>query len=67
MIVILGRLECSEDQIELMPMLGSWMSPGNSVLKLCIKERVADTKTIITANLQQALAIFVHLPDAKTA
>ena len=36
----------SEDQIKLMPMLGSWMSQGNSVLKLHIKERVADTKTI---------------------
>ena len=57
----------SEDQIRLMPMLGSWMSPGNSGLKLRIKERVADTKTIIKAKLQQVLAIFVHLPNAKTA
>ena len=57
----------SEDQIELMPMLGSWMSPGNSVLKLHIKECVADTKNIITAKVQQALAIFIHLPNAKTA
>ena len=47
-------------------MLQSWMSPRNSVLKLHIKECVADTKTIITAKLQQ-VAIFVHLSNAKTA
>ena len=48
-----------------MPMFRSWMSPGNSVLRLCIEEHIAYTKTIITAKLQQALAIFIHLPNAK--
>ena len=37
------------------------------MLKLRIKERVADTQTIITAKLQQALAIFIHLSNAKMA
>ena len=57
----------SEDQIELMPVLQSWMSPGNSVLKFNIKEGVAATKSVVTAKLQQVLAIFVHLLNAKTA
>ena len=41
------------------------MFPRHSMLRLCVEEGVGDTETMMTAELQQALAIVVHPPGAK--
>ena len=41
-----------EDQVKLMAVLRSWVSPGDSVLGgLGIEERVTDTEAVMTAKL----------------
>ena len=38
-----------EDQVELLPVFGSWVSPGDSMLRLCVEEGVTDAQTMMTA------------------
>ena len=43
-----------------MPVLGSWVSPGDSVLGLCVEECICDAETVVAAEFPWALPIFVH-------
>ena len=38
-----------EDQVELMPVFRSWVSPGDSMLRLCAADGVTDTQPMMTA------------------
>ena len=55
-----------EDQAELMPVFGSRVSPGDSMLRLCVEEGVTDAQPMMTAELQQELAILVHFSQCRT-
>ena len=47
-----GKVDTSgEDQVKLMPVFGSQVSPGDSMLRLCIEEGVTDAKPMMTAEL----------------
>ena len=47
-----GEVDASgEDQVELMPVFRSWVSPGDSMLRLCVEESVTDTEPMMTAEL----------------
>ena len=54
-----------EDQVELMPVFGSRVSPRDSMLRLCVEEGVADAQPMMTAELQQALVILIHFSNAE--
>ena len=54
-----------ENQVKLVPMLRPRMSPGDSVMGPGVEESVADTEIVMTAELQQPLTIFVHLPQSE--
>ena len=41
-----GKVDTSgEDQVELMPVFRSWVSPGDSMPRLCVEEGVTVEKT----------------------
>ena len=61
-----GEVDTSgEDQVELMPVFGSRLSPGDSMLRLCVEEGVTDAQPMMTAERQQALAILLHFSSAE--
>ena len=41
-----------EDQVKLVPVLGSWVSPGDSVLELRVEECICDAETMVAAEFQ---------------
>ena len=44
-----GEVDTSgEDQVELMPVFRSWVSPGDSMLKLYVEEGVTDAQPMMT-------------------
>ena len=47
-----------------MPVLGSGLSPGHSVLRLGLEVGVGDAQVVVAAELEEALSILVHLPNA---
>ena len=47
-----GKVNTSgEDQVELMPVFGSRVSPGDSMLRLCVADGVTDSQPVMTAEL----------------
>ena len=47
-----GKVDPSgEDQVELMPVFGSRMSPGDSMLRLCVEKGATDAQPMMTAEL----------------
>ena len=47
-----GEVDTSgEDQVELMPVFRSRVSPGDSMLRLCVEEGVTDTQPMMKAEL----------------
>ena len=47
-----GEVDTSaEDQVELMPVFGSRVSPGDSMLRLCVADGVTDAQPMMTAEL----------------
>ena len=47
-----------------MPVLGSGMSPGHSVLRLGLKVGVGDPEIVMAAELEEVLSILNHLSNA---
>ncbi len=53
-----------QDQVQLVPVLGSGVAPGNLVLVLVLKECVGDGQLVEGAELKEPLTILVHLANA---
>ena len=49
-----------EDQVQLMPVFRSWMSPGYFVVWFVLKECVLHTQVVIAEQFEQSLTVAVH-------
>ena len=49
--------------IQLMPMTGSWMTPGDPLPQSTFKEGISNAQPPITAQFKQSLAITFHMSD----
>ena len=49
------------DQVQLVPMSGTWVSPGDFMLQFGPKKGVGDTQIMKCAELKQTLLIFIHV------
>ena len=52
-----------QDQVQLVPVLGSGVAPGDLVLDLVLKECVGDGQLVEGAQLEEPLTILVHLAN----
>ncbi len=53
-----------QDQVQLVPVLGSGVAPGDLVLDLVLKECVGDGQLVEGAQLKEPLTVLVHLANA---
>lgn len=56
-------LTASDNKVQLVPMLGSWVHPGYTVLLLDCKECISNAELIVCAELEEPLTIFIALAD----
>ena len=56
-------LTAGDNKVQLVPMLGSWVHPGYTVLLLDCKECIGYAELIMRAELKELLTIFIALAD----
>ena len=53
------------DEIQLVPVFGSWVPPRGPLTGFCCEECVCYTKLVVGAELEKSLSIFVELSYSK--
>ena len=55
----------NQNQVQLVPVPSTPVSPGNFVLRFCLEEGVSDAKGVEGTQLKQSLIILIHFRYSK--
>ena len=55
----------SQNQVQLVPVAWTRLSPGDFMLRFCLEEGVSDAKGVEGTQLKQSLTILIHFPYSK--
>ena len=62
---VLDGSKPNENQVQLVPVPWTRVSPGDFMLKFCLEEGVSDAKGLEGKQLKQSLTISIHFPYSK--